>query len=81
MNKMKINIEFYGYFKKYRPSNKKVLSYEPAEPITIEELCNKINTEILKKSPGFLINGLMATRDSILKDGDKLSIITHLDGG
>ena len=78
---MKINIEFYGYFKKYRPSNKKVLSYELTGPIIVKELCEKINTEILKKSPGFLINGYMAKRDSILKDGDKLSIITLLCGG
>jgi len=78
---MKIDIEFYGYFKKYHPLNKGILSYELIDAITVRELCEKINTEILKKGPGFLINGHMATSDTILKDGDKLSIITHLDGG
>jgi len=78
---MEINIEFYGYFKKYRPSDKKILSYQLTGPISIKELCGKINTEILKKGPGFLVNGHSAVRDSILKDGDKLSIITLLDGG
>ena len=81
IKKMQINIRFFGYFKKYNPSKKSSLTYSLKNSITIKELCEKINTDILNKSPGFLINGCMVAKDYLLKDGDKLSIITLLDGG
>ena len=78
---MIVRLRFYGFFKEYINNGQKISTYELPEPITVKKLCDQIDTEIIKKGPGIIINGKSEKQDYLLREGDTLEIIPIFEGG